>query len=37
MGASVIGGVAAGMFPDFEVIHRFVRVYHSAEPNAESQ
>ena len=37
MGAAVIGGVAAGLFPDFEVIHRFVRVDHTAEPNAESQ
>ena len=25
MGAAVIGGVAAGLFDDFEVIHRFMR------------
>ena len=37
MGAAVIGGVAAGLFPDFEVIHRFVRVEHTAVPNAASR
>ena len=37
MGAAVIGGVAAGIFPDFEVIHRFVRVEHTALPDPERQ
>jgi len=37
MGAAVIGGVAAGVFPDFEVIHRFVRVDQTATPNAENR
>jgi len=34
MGAAVIGGVAAGLFDGFDVIHRFVRVNHTAVPNA---
>jgi len=37
MGAAVIGGVAAGLFKDFEVIGRFIKVEHTAEPNAENQ
>ncbi len=37
MGAAVIGGVAAGIFPDFDVIQRFVRVEHTALPNPERQ
>jgi xylulokinase len=37
MGAAVIGGVAAGVFSNFEVIHQFVRVQHIATPNPESQ
>ena len=37
MGAAVIGGVAAGLFPDFDVIHRFVRADQTATPNAENQ
>ena len=37
MGAAVIGGVAAGVFPDFDVIHRFVRVDSTATPNPQSQ
>ena len=37
MGAAVIAGVAAGLFPDFDVIHRFVRVDQTAAPNAENQ
>lgn len=32
MGAAVIGGVAAGVFPNFDVIDRFVRVEESVEP-----
>ncbi len=34
MGAAVIGGVAAGMFKDFDVIHRFIRVDHTATPES---
>jgi xylulokinase len=37
MGAAVIGGVAAGIFPDFDVIHRFVRVDQTATPDAENR
>jgi xylulokinase len=37
MGAAVIGGVAAGLFPDFDVIHRFVRVDQTARPGAENR
>jgi xylulokinase len=37
MGAAVIGGVAAGLFPDFDVIHRFVRVDQTATPNAANR
>jgi len=37
MGAAVIGGVAAGVFPDFDVIHRFVRVDRTATPHPRSQ
>jgi xylulokinase len=32
MGAAVIGGVAAGLFKDFDVIHRFIGVDHVATP-----
>ena len=32
MGAAVIGGVAAGLFQDFEVIHRFIAVDQVATP-----
>ena len=34
MGAAVIGGVAAGLFKDFEVIRRFIAVEHLASPVA---
>jgi len=37
MGAAVIGGVAAGLFPGFDVIHRFVRVEHTAVPDPETR
>jgi xylulokinase len=37
MGAAVIGGVAAGVFKDFDVIHRFISVEHSAAPVAASR
>jgi len=37
MGAAVIGGVAAGLYPDFDVIHRFVRIDQTAAPNAENR
>jgi xylulokinase len=29
--------VAAGIFPDFDVIHRFVRVDQTATPDAENR
>lgn len=32
MGAAIIGGVGAGLFPDFEVAHRFVRIVERVEP-----
>ncbi len=35
MGAAVIGGVAAGIFPDFNVIDRFVQVRDRALPDAK--
>ncbi len=37
MGAAVIGGVAVGLFPDFEVIHRFIKVDHVSTPNPANQ
>jgi xylulokinase len=37
MGAAVVGGVAAGMFPDFDVIGRFVRVEDVVEPDPANQ
>jgi xylulokinase len=37
MGAAVVGGVAAGVFPDFDVIDRFVRVDRTATPSAANQ
>jgi xylulokinase len=37
MGAAVIGGVAAGLLPDFEVINRFITVVDTVEPNREHQ
>jgi xylulokinase len=33
MGAAVIGGVACGLFADFDVIHRFIRVAHTVDPD----
>ena len=36
MGAAVIGGVAAGLFKDFEVIHRFIAVDQLATPIPEN-
>lgn len=33
MGAAVIGGVAAGLFPDFDVIDRFIQVSDRAMPD----
>jgi xylulokinase len=36
MGAAVIGGVAAGVFSDFDVIDRFVRIQDTANPDAKS-
>jgi len=37
MGAAVIGGVACGLFADFEVIHRFIRVANTAEPSPDQR
>jgi len=37
MGAAVIGGVAVGLFKDFEVIHRFIKVDHVSTPNPANQ
>lgn len=37
MGAAVVGGVAAGVYPDFQVIERFIRVDEVLEPNPASQ
>lgn len=36
MGAAVIGGIAAGVFPNFEVINRFIAVAHKASPIPEN-
>ncbi len=33
MGAAVIGGVAVGLFKDFDVIDRFIKVDHVSQPN----
>jgi len=37
MGAAVVGGVAAGVFADFDVIERFVRVDDVVQPNPQNQ
>jgi len=37
MGAAVIGGVAAGVYRDFDVIERFIRVAETVEPIAAHQ
>jgi xylulokinase len=37
MGAAVIGGVAAGLFKDFDVIHQFIKVDHVATPAPENR
>ena len=37
MGAAVIGGVAAGVYPDFDVIRNFIRVDEVVEPNPANQ
>ncbi len=37
MGAAVIGGVAAGVFADFDVIERFVQVQQTVRPDAARQ
>jgi xylulokinase len=37
MGAAVIGGVAAGLFENFDVIERFIAVAETVEPNAENR
>jgi xylulokinase len=37
MGAAIIGGVAAGLFPNFDVAQRFIRVEETTEPNPHNQ
>ena len=37
MGAAVIGGVGVGLFKDFDVIHRFIKVDQSAQPDPASR
>ena len=37
MGAAVIGGVAVGLFKDFNVIDRFIKVDHVSQPNPVNQ
>lgn len=37
MGAAVIGGVGAGLFKDFDVIDKFIKVEHTAMPNTQNQ
>jgi len=37
MGAAIVGGVGVGLFPDFETIHRFIRIEETLEPNRENQ
>jgi xylulokinase len=37
MGAAVIGGVAVGLFPDFDVIERFIRVEDVVQPDPARQ
>jgi len=37
MGAAVVGGVAVGLFPDFDCIHRFVHVTNSTAPDPASR
>lgn len=35
LGAAIAGGVGVGLFPDFEVVHRFVRVEEGESPDPE--
>ena len=37
MGAAVVGGVGAGVFEDFSVIDRFIKIEETVQPNAENQ
>ena len=37
MGAAVIGGIAAGLFDGFDVIHRFIAVDQTVEPDPRSR
>ena len=37
MGAAIIGGVGAGVFKDFNVIDRFIKIESSQKPNPERQ
>lgn len=36
MGAAIIGGVACGLFPDFNVVDRFIRIKDRTEPDAST-
>ncbi|MGL6227192.1 MAG: xylulokinase [Thermoguttaceae bacterium] len=37
MGAAVVGGVGVGLFPNFEVIDRFITIEETLKPNGENQ
>jgi xylulokinase len=37
MGAAVLGGIASGLFPDFDVIDRFLKVECAHRPNPEAR
>ena len=37
MGAAIIGGVGAGVFKDFDVIDRFIKIESTQKPNKENQ
>jgi xylulokinase len=37
MGAAIIGGVGAGVFKDFDVIDRFIKIESTQRPNKENQ
>ena len=37
MGAAIIGGVGAGLFEDFHVVERFLKIERSQQPNPENK
>ncbi len=37
MGAAIVGGVGVGLFPNFDVIDRFIRVVETVTPDRENQ